>query len=179
MRGATSLAGAHSYSVDCISWHPSHPELLCSASKRDTKFAYWDTRRQFHCSMHPIVVDALLALSEPKPIQTLSLNRRPISIQFSPEGQNVMLVDDDDKLSFLKFGEPLTSDGKKTWATSSVSVVCTHHDAHADYLAASRALLSRLHGLQHGLTLALLHLSATRLAAFASSKLLRWMSSTG
>lgn len=45
VRGTTSLSGGHSSHVECISWHPTHPELLCSASRKDMKVAFWDVRR--------------------------------------------------------------------------------------------------------------------------------------
>ncbi|KAH7103063.1 WD40 repeat-like protein [Auriculariales sp. MPI-PUGE-AT-0066] len=101
LRGATSLTGAHGSSVDCITWHPSHPEILCSASKRDTKFVQWDTRTQ-------------------KPVQTLNLTRRPLNIQYAPDGSCIMVVDDDDRLSFIKPGE-MSADGRRPWTYGEAS----------------------------------------------------------
>ncbi|KZW04381.1 WD40 repeat-like protein [Exidia glandulosa HHB12029] len=96
VRGTTSLSGGHSTHVECISWHPTHPELLCSASRKDMKVAFWDVRQS-------------------KPIQNFALTRRPLSIQYSPTGKRILMLDDDDRLSFIKLDDAASAEGKPQW----------------------------------------------------------------
>ncbi|EJD53982.1 WD40 repeat-like protein [Auricularia subglabra TFB-10046 SS5] len=97
VRSTTTLSGAHGNHVECISWDPTHPEILCSASRKDMKVAFWDVR-------------------QPKPIQNFALTRRPLNIQFCPTGKRVLVLDDDDRLSFIKLGETTSPEGKPLWS---------------------------------------------------------------
>ncbi|GJJ07179.1 hypothetical protein Clacol_001379 [Clathrus columnatus] len=94
-RNTTTLGGAHTEIIDFVAWNPTHPELLCSASSKDKRVAFYDARQS-------------------RPTQVLSTSRHPINLQYSPDAKTIMVLDDDDRLSFIKHGNT-GSEGQLEW----------------------------------------------------------------
>ncbi|KIJ56946.1 hypothetical protein M422DRAFT_238533 [Sphaerobolus stellatus SS14] len=84
-RNTTTLSGGHTESVDFVAWNPTHPELLCSSSSRDKRVAFWDARQS-------------------RPTQVINISRRAVTLQYSPDAKSVMVVDEEDRLMFIKHG---------------------------------------------------------------------------
>lgn len=51
---------------------------------------------------------------ESRPTQVINTSRHPINLQYSPDGKTIMVLDDDDRLSFIKYGNT-GSDGHLEW----------------------------------------------------------------
>ncbi|KAF8580584.1 WD40 repeat-like protein [Ramaria rubella] len=102
-RNTTTISGAHTEAVEIVSWNPTHPELLCSSSSKDKRVAFYDARQS-------------------RPTQVINTSRHPINVQYSPDGKTVMVVDDDDRLSFIKHGNTGT-DGQLEWKAGEIARV--------------------------------------------------------
>lgn len=46
----------------------------------------------------------ILHFIESRPTQVLNTSRHPINLQYSPDAKTIMVLDDDDRLSFIKHG---------------------------------------------------------------------------
>ncbi|KAF8507841.1 WD40 repeat-like protein [Hysterangium stoloniferum] len=84
-RNTTTISGAHTEAVDFVAWNPTHPELLCSSSTKDKRVAFYDARQS-------------------RPTQVINTSRHPVNIQYSPDAKTIMVLDDDDRVSFIKHG---------------------------------------------------------------------------
>jgi len=113
--------------VEHVAWNPTHPELLCSTSRKDMKVAFWDARQS-------------------KPIQSFNVSRKPLSIHYSPNGRTILMLDDDDKLSFLHLDAnpevaQLTWTASETARSSSGSITALaavfNHSGNAIFLGCS------------------------------------------
>jgi THO complex subunit 3 len=126
-RNTTTISGAHTEAVEFVAWNPTHPELFCSSSSKDKRVAFYDARREFRS---PTVFAPFLLLflqlvassSESRPTQVINTSRHPINLQYSPDAKTIMVLDDDDRLSFIKHGNT-GSDGHLEWKTGETARV--------------------------------------------------------
>jgi len=96
-----------------VAWNPTHPELLCSSSSRDKRVAFYDARRA-SCSSDDKIPSSNCSEIETRPTQVISLPRRPVSLQYSPDAKNIMVVDEEDRLMFIKHGNT-GPEGQSEW----------------------------------------------------------------
>lgn len=78
------MSGGHSQQVDQVTWNPAHKDLLCSSSSEDRRVCFWDAR-QVKC------------------VQNIQLDVSPWQISYSPDGETLLAIGNDNSRAILLF----------------------------------------------------------------------------